>query len=77
MSDILQASWRLITQIPGTFWGVVAGSLFTIIGVGLTNRANARNLHSQLACPSRCRELICVCLPNACRSPCKSEGSTC
>lgn len=29
----------LVRSIPATFWGVLAGSLFTLIGVWLTNRA--------------------------------------
>lgn len=37
-----------LDRIPGTFWGVVAGSLFTLIGVIITNRAHDRRLDRQL-----------------------------
>jgi hypothetical protein len=39
---------RLIESIPATFWGVVAGSLFTFLGVWLSNRAQDRRLRQQL-----------------------------
>jgi len=39
----------LIVLIPGTFWGVVVGSFFSIGGVMLTNRANQRRLVAQFA----------------------------
>lgn len=38
-----------IDRIPATFWGVVIGSGFTILGIHLTNRANDRRLGRQLA----------------------------
>jgi hypothetical protein len=38
-----------IEKIPATFWGVVIGSGFTILGIHLTNRANDRRLERQLA----------------------------
>lgn len=41
--------WSLLRQIPATFWGVVAGSAFTLIGVRETNRGNDRRLAAQLA----------------------------
>lgn len=36
-----------IAAIPATFWGVVIGSLFTVIGVALTNASNTRRLRLQ------------------------------
>jgi phosphoenolpyruvate carboxylase len=39
---------HLIQMIPATFWGVVIGSLFTIGGVALSNRANSDRLRIQL-----------------------------
>ena len=38
----------LVEKIPATFWGVIVGSLFTIIGVVLTNWSNAKRLRVQL-----------------------------
>jgi hypothetical protein len=46
---ILQTILGLIGAIPGTFWGVVFGSLFSVSGVMLTNRANARRMATQFA----------------------------
>jgi hypothetical protein len=40
--------WRLVTAIPSTFWGVLAGSFFSLGGVVLANRNSARNLRIQL-----------------------------
>ena len=39
----------LIEKIPGTFWGVIIGSFFTLLGIVLTNRAHDRRLQAQLA----------------------------
>ena len=39
---------RLLEAIPATFWGVLAGSFFTLLGVWLTNRAQAQRLERQL-----------------------------
>lgn len=39
----------LIEKIPGTFWGVIIGSFFTLLGIFLTNRAHDRRLQAQLA----------------------------
>jgi hypothetical protein len=36
-------------SIPGTFWGVIAGSFFSLTGVALTNRAADKRLRTQLA----------------------------
>ncbi len=47
--NVVTALWALIEKIPATFWGVVAGAFFTLIGVALTNRANDRRLREQLA----------------------------
>lgn len=40
--------FRLLSQVPGTFWGVIAGSAFTLLGTQLTNRANDKRLRLQL-----------------------------
>jgi hypothetical protein len=40
--------FRLLSRVPGTFWGVIAGSIFTLLGTQLTNRANDRRLRLQL-----------------------------
>lgn len=37
-----------ISKIPATFWGVVAGSFFTSLGVWLTNRSAIRRHREQL-----------------------------
>ena len=37
----------LIASIPATFWGVIIGSLFTVIGVTITNTSNTRRLRLQ------------------------------
>jgi hypothetical protein len=39
----------LLLRIPGTFWGVLAGSFFSLGGVILSNRNSARNQRLQLA----------------------------
>ena len=41
--------WVVIESIPATFWGVIIGAFFSLSGVALTNRANDRRLHAQLA----------------------------
>jgi len=46
--NILNQLLALIGKIPATFWGVVIGSLFTLSGVVLANRANDRRLREQL-----------------------------
>jgi hypothetical protein len=46
---ILSELLALLGKIPVTFWGVVAGSFFTLIGITLTNRANDRRLQAQLS----------------------------
>ena len=38
----------LLEKVPVTFWAVVVGSLFTVIGVVLTNWSNTRRLRLQL-----------------------------
>jgi len=48
MRDFLHFFTQLLNGIPATFWGVVIGSLFTLTGVYLTNRASDRRLRSQL-----------------------------
>lgn len=37
----------LVASIPATFWGVIIGSLFTVIGVAITNASNTRRLRLQ------------------------------
>jgi len=39
----------LLERVPGTFWGVVIGSFFSLSGVVLTNRASDRRQRAQLA----------------------------
>jgi len=39
---------QLLAKIPATFWGVVVGSFFTVLGVALTNRAATHRLRAQL-----------------------------
>jgi hypothetical protein len=39
--------FRLLSQVPGTFWGVVAGSVFTLLGSHWTSRANDRRLNRE------------------------------
>ena len=39
----------LVREIPATFWGVVFGSFFTLVGIKLTNRANNQRLQAQLS----------------------------
>jgi hypothetical protein len=39
---------RWLENVPATFWGVLAGSFFTLLGVWLTNRAQGRRLDRQL-----------------------------
>jgi hypothetical protein len=36
-------------KVPATFWGVLAGSFFTLLGLWFTNRANATRLEQQFA----------------------------
>ncbi len=39
--------YSLIYKIPATFWGVVIGSFFSILGVTLSNRASDKRLRDQ------------------------------
>jgi hypothetical protein len=39
----------LLERTPPTFWGIIVGALFTIIGVVLTNAANIKRLRLQQA----------------------------
>lgn len=43
----------LLLRIPGTFWGVLAGSLFSLGGVILANKNSARNQQVQLEADRR------------------------
>ncbi len=36
-----------LEKVPATFWGVVIGSFFSILGVSITNRASDKRLHAQ------------------------------
>lgn len=38
---------EMMSQIPATFWGVLAGSFFSLLGVWLTNLASDKRLLSQ------------------------------
>lgn len=40
METFFQICAQHVDKIPGTFWGVVFGSFFTLLGVHLTNRAS-------------------------------------
>ncbi|HEY1948342.1 MAG TPA: hypothetical protein VGG97_15135 [Bryobacteraceae bacterium] len=47
MNLFLSEMLGLFQQVPGTFWGVVFGSIFTLLGTHLTNRSNDRRLGLQ------------------------------
>jgi hypothetical protein len=47
--EIIRELLTLIGRVPATFWGVVFGSFFTLVGVKWTNRANDRRLQAQLS----------------------------
>jgi hypothetical protein len=48
MNDFLQSFAQLLGKIPASFWGVVVGALFPLLGIFFTNRANNRRLSLQL-----------------------------
>ena len=48
MEDLIQFCTQALNKVPATFWGIVIGSLFTLTGVYLTNRASDRRLKLQL-----------------------------
>ena len=48
MNDFLQFFAQLLDKIPATFWGVIFGSFFTLLGSFFTNRANDHRLRLQL-----------------------------
>ena len=48
MEDLIQFCTQSLNKVPATFWGIVVGSLFTLTGVYLTNRASDRRLKLQL-----------------------------
>ena len=48
MQNLLQFWTQSLSKIPATFWGIVVGSLFTLSGVHLANRASDRRLRLQL-----------------------------
>jgi hypothetical protein len=39
---------QLLSRVPGTFWGVIFGSIFTLLGTQLTNRDNDKRFRLQL-----------------------------
>jgi hypothetical protein len=43
----METFWRLVDQIPASFWGVVVGSFFSVLGVALSNRASDKRLLAQ------------------------------
>ena len=47
MNDVLQFFAQLLDKVPATFWSFVVGSLFTLLGIFLTNRANDSRLRLQ------------------------------
>ena len=49
MKDLLLSIIDLLNKIPATFWGVVVGSLFTLSGIYLTNRAGDRRLRCTIS----------------------------
>jgi hypothetical protein len=48
MEAFFQFCTQQVDKIPATFWGVVIGSLFTLAGITLTNRASDRRQRMQL-----------------------------
>jgi hypothetical protein len=48
LSHFAATSFARLESIPATFWGVLAGSFFSLGGVWLSNRNSARNLRLQL-----------------------------
>lgn len=46
----------LLEGVPATFWGVLAGSFFTLLGVWFTNRATERRMRMQFAHERQLRE---------------------
>ena len=47
MNNFLQFFAQLLDKVPATFWSFVVGSLFTLLGIFLTNRANDSRLRLQ------------------------------
>jgi hypothetical protein len=45
---LVQGAGGMLERVPATFWGVVAGSFFTLIGIARTNRAAAQRQRGQL-----------------------------
>lgn len=45
---MLNAVAQILDRIPASFWGVVVGSFFSIVGVAITNRASYKRLYAQL-----------------------------
>jgi hypothetical protein len=48
MEALFQFCTQQVDKIPGTFWGVVVGSLFTLTGIYFTNRASEHRQREQL-----------------------------
>lgn len=45
--EVLEYLWARVLEIPAAFWGVLAGSFFSIYGVSATNKASAQRLRDQ------------------------------
>jgi hypothetical protein len=53
VSHFVDVVETVLLRVPGTFWGVLAGSLFSLGGVILANRNSARNQGRQLEADRR------------------------
>jgi hypothetical protein len=56
MSLLLWITTQL-DRVPATFWGVLAGSFFTLVGTALTNYHNSRRLETQIESDRRAKRL--------------------
>lgn len=45
--EVFEYLWARVLEIPAAFWGVLAGSFFSIYGVSATNKASAQRLRDQ------------------------------
>lgn len=45
--EVFEYLWERILEIPAAFWGVLAGSFFSIYGVSATNKASTQRLRDQ------------------------------
>ncbi len=53
MEEYFNLIYCLVLKIPSNFWGVLFGSLFTLLGVYLTNKGNNQRLDKQLSSDRR------------------------